>query len=79
VLGLEVDLEGKPHPGRPQFSLEQWVVTRSLFACVLGSEESSLSTSTSSETPSAGSYLTIFSVALETGEGNRITWSAPPA
>lgn len=41
--------------------------------CVLGLEETSLSTSTSLETPSTGFYLTIFSADLETGEGNRIT------
>ena len=46
-----------------------------LHVCVhvLGLEETSPSTSTSLETPSTGFYLTIFSVDLETGEGNRTT------
>lgn len=50
-----------------------------MFVCILGLEETSLSTSTSSEILSTGFYLTIFSVGLETGEENRITWFAPPA
>ena len=55
------------------FLQEGWFVTSSMFVCILGLEETSLSTSTSSEILSTGFYLTIFSVGLETGEENRIT------
>ena len=55
------------------FLQKGWFVTRSMFVCILGLEETSLSTSTSSEILSTAFYLTIFSVGLETGEENRIT------
>lgn len=62
-------------PSRPYF-LAAGMNCNEFPVCVpgvLGSEETSLSTSTSLETPSVGFYPTIFSVALETGEENRIT------
>lgn len=68
------ELEGKQHLSGLYFPSEVTGCNQ-LRVCVpvLGLEETSLSISTSLETPSAGFYLTIFSVDLETGEGNRIT------
>lgn len=55
------------------FSYSGWVET---LKCFSGSGWSSLSTSTSSETPLTAFSPTTFSAGLETGEASRITWSA---
>lgn len=69
-VGCQVNLQGRLYSPLKVMGCN---VLLFMCMCVLGLEETSPSTSTSSETLSAGSYLTIFSVALETGEGNRIT------